>query len=90
MNEALVTQRGTGFVCVNDGSGLVVIPSGFCIITLALGEEGTRGIRWSLSSDAQDDARVKYVLGNMVRMFPVFTESKLHTPFLSFISSSDI
>ena len=61
-----------GWVARHDEKHLLVLPSGYLCVTIS---EGCKLIRWSLSSDARDTARVTQALGLLIQHF-----AELRTP----------
>ena len=64
----LITARG-GFAMHVAEDSMVCVPSGFIIMTAT---EGCNLLRWAISSDDQDSARVKHVLASMLDPYPEF------------------
>jgi hypothetical protein len=60
--------KDKGWLLQHDGTSLVMIPSG--VITVVISTEEVFGLRWSVSSDVQDTARVKRSLSMLLDSFP--------------------
>ena len=56
-----------GFYVEVDAGCAIMVPSGFLVITASV---GSRGIRWSTSSDENDTTRVKHGVEKLLEAFP--------------------
>jgi hypothetical protein len=72
-NYKMVIAKKGGFFCrftngsSADGSSIMVLPSGFFIITAGV---NARFLRWALYADASDHQRSKSALRNIITAFP--------------------
>jgi len=71
---------------VNDGTGLVVIPSGVMCVSICTDE--TISVRWSVGGAPDDTVRVKQVLRSMIESAQEMSGSALHRNFLAFLESA--
>ena len=78
-----MTQKGSKIV--NDGAGVAVVPSGVMVISFT---EGVSGMRWSVSSDKNDEARVLCTLRGMVDCFQEYQTSDAHNGLLHYLESA--
>jgi hypothetical protein len=74
-----------GFAIAHDNTQIVVVPTGFVIITIST---GCIGLRWSMSSDDADTNRVKLGLDKLITSFPEMGNASTgHSQWLAWLSS---
>ena len=78
----------SGFKVLNDGSSLVIIPSGYICIYCS-GDDGCQGLRWSVACEEGDNAqRVMAGLRHFLEAYPSLKgTAKGYSPFLSFLEA---
>ena len=81
-----IAIKDSGFYVVNKPPQLLVVPSGF--MTSSFSEGGAFGVRWSLSSDASDTTRVRYMLQQLLSSHPEMRGPSLgFSSFLAFLGT---
>ena len=67
IDELISAAKGHGYLAVAEAGITYVFPSGFCWVMVA--NEGMKGMRWSLTSDEGDKARVMLTVRGCLNAF---------------------
>ena len=74
LTKLLETTGGFVMSLSSTLESVVVVPSGFVIITAS---EGCSYLRWAVAGDQQDSARVRFMLGEMMAAMPEVRSSAM-------------
>jgi len=85
-----LSQSQNSFCTSHNGSSMLVIPSGFLLVYVSTGTEGTTGLRWSVSGCTNDSNRVCRTLKASVEAFKELADPKSGYPaFLRYLDSEE-